>query len=539
MPNAATSKSGTIAQDALSGFLVFLIALPLCLGISVASGFPPIAGVFTAIVGGILITHWGSAALTIKGPAAGLIVITLGAVTELGMGDPIAGYHRALAVGVVAAVLQIIFAVVRAGGLAAIMPPTIVHGMLAAIGVIIIAKQVPVTVGFQGAGGEPFEMIMEIPHYITHSNPEIFLIGGLSLLLLVLFPLIPIKLFKKIPPPLVVVLTAIAFTLYFDLTHEHDYTFSHESFHVGPNLLVRLPGHIWEAIALPDFSMILTPVSLKYIVMFALVGTIESLLSVLAVDSMDPEKRVSNLNRDLLVTGIGNLVCACLGGLPMISEIVRSKANIDAGAKSRWSNFFHGLSLLLFVALLPNVLQLIPLAALAAMLVVTGSRLASPKEFKHAYDLGKDQFALFLTTFIVTLATDLLIGVGAGIALKIAIHLARGASLKDLFSTPLKATRDGNTLNIDLEGPVVFTNLLYLRQSFERNLNPDIEVVKLNFEKATLIDHTALSKIKSSAEEWPNAKLELIGLEGFQASSDHPEAARVAIAVGEGVHCND
>ena len=365
-----------IASDAMSGFLVFLIALPLCLGISMASGFPPVAGVLTAIVGGVVVSFIGSAELTIKGPAAGLIVIALGAVTELGMGDPILGYRRALAVGVVAAIIQIIIALSRAGVVASVMPPAVVHGMLAAIGVIIIAKQTPVMLGVQGAHGEPLEMLLEVPHYLAEANPEVLLIGLISLATLVLLPLIPGL--KKVPAPMVALMLTIPLGLALHFSDAHTYTLANHTYELGPEYLVQLPGNLLDAITFPDFSVVFSAASIKYIIMYALVGSVESLLSVIAVDAMDPEKRVSDLNKDLLATGIGNLICAAIGGLPLISEIVRSKANIDAGASSKYSNFFHGVSLLLFVALLPSLLQQIPLAALAAMLVYTGARLASP-----------------------------------------------------------------------------------------------------------------------------------------------------------------
>lgn len=521
------STQSSLRADLVSGFLVFLIALPLCLAISAASGFPPVAGVLTAIVGGVFISHMGSAELTIKGPAAGLIVITLGSVQELGMGDAMVGYHRTLAVGVVAAVIQIIFACLRTGSLAVIMPPTIVHGMLAAIGVTIIAKQTPVLVGFEGASGKTFEMLMEIPHYVLHSNPAIFLIGALSLIILIVLPLIPWKKLQKVPPPLIVLLTAIPLALAFNLTQESDYVFAEQSYDLGPSFLVQLPGYLWEALTFPDFSDIGSVTSIKYIVMFSLVGSIESLLSVLAVDSMDPAKRQSNLNRDLLVTGIGNLICAFIGGLPMISEIVRSRANIDAGAQSRWSNFFHGLSLLLFVALLPGVLQLIPLAALAAMLVVTGARLGSPAEFKHAWKLGRDQFLLFTSTFFVTLATDLLVGVAVGLLVKLVLDLVRGASFTTLFKKPFSMdVLEGHTLVVKLNGPVTFTNLLYLRRVLQEEISSEIKTVKLNFEGASLVDHTTLKMIFDRADELENTTLELVGLDAMNSSSKHPQSTR-------------
>ena len=420
-------RFGDLVQNATSGFLVFLIALPLCLGIASASGFPPVAGVLTAIVGGLISSWMGSAPLTIKGPAAGLIVIALGAVTELGMGDPLLGYQRALAVGVVASVIQVIFAVSRAGVFATIMPPAVVHGMLAAIGVIIIAKQAPVALGAVSHGGEPLEMLAHIPGYIMGANPVVAAVGALALGVLITlnfasrFPLI-----KKIPAPLVVLILTVPLAAAYHFSEAHEYTMFGGVHSIGPKNLVQLPGSLISAVTFPDFSMILSPVSIKYVVMFALVGSVESLLSVLAVDAMDPAKRASDLDKDLLAVGIGNLIVSTIGGLPMISEIVRSKANMDAGATSKLSNFFHGLFLLLFVALLPGLLQMIPMAALAAMLLFTGYRLASPRSFRHMWRMGWGHFAPFVVTFALTLGVDLLVGVAAGVVVSVGLRLARG-----------------------------------------------------------------------------------------------------------------
>ncbi len=517
----------SLASDALSGFLVFLIALPLCLGIAMASGFPPVAGVLTAIVGGVVVSHLGSAELTIKGPAAGLIVIALGAVTELGMGDPVAGYRRALAVGVVAALFQIVFALTRAGVVASIMPPSVVHGMLAAIGVIIIAKQTPVMLGVQGAHGEPLEMLMHIPGYVMEANPEVVAIGVLALFLLIVMPRVPVL--KKVPAPMVVLLMTVPLGLALHMSEQHTYTLGGHTWELGPAFLVKLPGSLLDAVTFPDFSMIASPISIKYVAMFALVGSIESLLSVIAVDSLDPSKRVSDLNRDLFATGIGNLICSLIGGLPMISEIVRSKANIDAGASSRWSNFFHGSFLLLFVALLPGLLQQIPLAALAAMLVYTGARLASPNEFRHALHIGIDQLAVFATTFLVTLATDLLVGVGVGLALKLVLHVARGASPLALFRNPPRVERNGSSVRIAMTGPAVFTNLLAIRAVFA-TVDDQVEEVVLDLHDATIVDHTFLEKVHTAAKEFPRAKLQVIGLDALTPASEHPLASRRKVA---------
>ncbi|MCA9606989.1 MAG: SulP family inorganic anion transporter [Myxococcales bacterium] len=527
-PAKGASGAGTIGSDALAGFLVFLIALPLCLGIAMASGFPPVAGVITAIVGGILGRFLGSARLTIKGPAAGLIVIAIGAVTELGGGDMTLGYRRALAVGVVAAVVQVIFAVTRVAKLGTMAPPSVVHGMLAAIGVIIFAKQAHIVMGVTPHAREPLALLGEIPWSLLRDNPEVLIIGVTSLVILFGWPLLGqrVKPLAKVPAPLLVLVVAIPLGLAFHMDAEHDYAMFGHRYHLGPQFLLTLPANITDAIVFPDFSVVTSAASIKYIVMFALVGTLESVLSVLAVDSLDPAKRASNLDRDLLVVAVGNLIAASLGGLPMISEIVRSKANIDNGAKSAWSNFFHGLFLLVFVATIPGLLHYIPLAALAAMLVFTGTRLASPREVAHAKALGLDQLVLFLTTLVVTLAVDLLVGIATGIVLKVLIHAVRAKGIVPLFTTRFESERRGDTLTVKAHGPATFLALLKVGKALAPASNADVEKVVLDLRGASIVDHTFLERVHGMAQEWPKAELSLVGMDAHAAASSHPHAAR-------------
>lgn len=523
--STASSSPGSWLQDIKSGFLVFLIALPLSLGIAMASGFPPVAGIISASIGGIVVSWIGSARLTIKGPAAGLIVIALGAVQELGQGDPALGYRRALAVGVAAALLQIVLALVRGATVGITMSPSVVHGMLAAIGVIIMSKQIHTVVGVHPSAESPLELLAEVPHSLAHANPEILLIGLVSLAILFLHPLLKQKRLKAIPAPVYVLLVAVPLGLHFDMDHAHTYHLWSQTFALGPEYLVTLPTSVMSAMAFPDFSVILSMTSLKYVIMFALVGSIESVLSVLAVDSLDPERKASNLNRDLFATGVGNLLASSVGGLPMISEIVRSKANIDAGATSSRSNFAHGLFLAVAVALAPTLLHQIPLAALAAMLVYTGARLASFDEFIHAKKIGNDQLLLFVTTLLLTLATDLLVGVAAGLALKVVLHWRRGMPLSLLFKTRVEQNKKADVLTVRLEGAASFASLLAVRRAFEQ-VDGETRSVEVDLSKAVLVDHTFLTRVQSMSEDWPNAELSLIGLEQMNASSSHPTATR-------------
>ncbi len=514
-------------SDLISGFLVFLIALPLCLGISMASGFPPVAGIFTAIIGGMVVSFFGGSNLTIKGPAAGLIVIALGAVEDLGKGDAMLGYKLALAVIVIAGILQIIFALLRSGVLSDFFPSAAVHGMLAAIGIIIAAKQIHTLVGVKPEGKGTLSLLAEIPHSISLMNPEIAIIGFLSLLILFTLPFIKNKYVKMIPAPMIVILISIPLGRFFDLEHEHTYLFlDHHQYVIGPKFLVTLPNNLFSAISFPDFSQIFSSVSIKYIIMFALVGSLESLLSSKAIDTLDPYKRKSNMNRDLLGVGVGNTLAGFIGGLPMISEIVRSSANINNGGKTWWSNFFHGMFLLIFVAFFPFLIHQIPLAALAAMLIFTGYRLASPKEFYKTYKIGVEQLIIFLVTIIVTLCTDLLVGIASGIITKFIMHFINGLPVKYMFKPMFTVTTLGDEYTVDVFHSAVFSNYIKLKKSLDSL--PRGKKIIIDFSNANLVDHTVMENLHHYQHDYENSggQFILIGFENHTSLSEHKLSAR-------------
>jgi MFS superfamily sulfate permease-like transporter len=520
-------------SDLLSGFLVFLIALPLCLGISLACGYPAIAGIFTAIIGGLLATFFSNSELTIKGPAAGLIVIAVGCVTDFGFTagrDPSAdfqAYRLALGVGVAAGAVQILFGLFRAGTLGEFFPTAAVHGLLASIGVIIMAKQIPTTLGL-GSEGAPLELIAKIPSFIANMNPVIGLIGIISLIVMFGFPFIKHPSLKVVPAPMVVLLITVPLGLYFEIGSEHTYSFRGADFSLGPAFLVNVPQNMFSALTFPDFSGVATSIGLKYIVLFSLIGSLESLLSAKAVDTLDPWKRKTNHDRDLLAIGVANTVAAFVGGLPMISEIVRSRANIDNGAKTRFANMYHGLFLLVFVALVPSLINQIPLAALGAMLVFTGFRLASPREFLHMYRVGREQLIIFVSTIVGVLATDLLMGIAIGIAVKAVIHLVNGAPVRSLFRLRVDVQRDdeGRTL-VRVKDATVFSTWIGLKKRLEA-LKGQSDVV-LDLSETVLVDHTVMEKLKEMEKEFKEQDANLIikGLEQHRKVSEHPTAAHI------------
>lgn len=537
--NSRASLADTLKSDSLAGFLVFLIALPLCLAIAKASGFPPIAGVLTAVVGG-LVTPWlSNSQLTIKGPAAGLIVIVLGCVQDFGFTageNPAAdlqAYKMALAVGVAAAVVQILFGLFRAGILGDFFPSAAVHGLLAAIGIIIIAKQFPVALG-EVAKGEPLELLAEIPEKILHLNPEIAAIGVISLAILFLLPLIKNPALRIIPAPIVVLLAAVPMALYFNLKSPHSYSLLGHDYTVDSSFLVNVPMNLVSGLAFPDFTALAKPIAWKWVAMFALIGSLESLLSAKAIDLLDPLRRKTNLNRDILAIGMANLAAAMIGGLPMISEIVRSRANIDNGAKSKYSNMFHGIYLLLFVALVPSIINMIPLAALAAMLVYTGIRLAHPKEFLHVYQIGREQLVVFVGTIIAVLATDLLIGIAVGIAIELLVQFIQGVPLASLFRPQTEVRQlDGNRHLIAPRRSAVFANWLAIRHKIESFGLARGSNVVVDLSDARIVDHTVMEKLHELEREFRDRglTLEVIGLDRHIVLSHHPAAARLRSAI--------
>lgn len=529
-----------LKQDLLSGFLVFLIALPLCLGISLACGYPPIAGIFTAIIGSILTTFISNSELTIKGPAAGLIVIAIGCINEFGGPGNSDAYRAALAVGVAAAVLQILFGVFRAGILGEFFPISAVHGMLAAIGIIIVIKQIPFTLGVidpvtgRAPGGTPLEMVRHVPDYITSANPAIAAVGLVSVLIMFLWPLLSRRLgpLRFIPAPMVVLLVAVPMGSAFDLLHAHSYTLQNHEYQLSEQYLVDMPDRVFgmfDEITYPDFAVLSELKAWKWVMMFFIIGSLESLLSVKAIDLLDPWKRRTSMNRDIIAVGVANLAAAGVGGLPMISEIVRSKANIDNGARTRFADMWHGVFLLLCVALIPTVLHRIPLAALAAMLVYTGYRLAHPTEFIHVYRIGKEQLAIFVTTLVVVLAEDLLLGVAAGIVLKMIIHVANGVPLKSLFKPYIEVQEvDQSTSLIVARESAVFSNWIPFKRQIEnigliqkRNLIVDVS-------DARLVDHSVMEKLEEMERNFSLEGLtfEVRGLDSLQPLANNAHAAR-------------
>ncbi|MBK7786991.1 MAG: SulP family inorganic anion transporter [Saprospiraceae bacterium] len=508
------------STDAISGFIVFLLALPLSLGIAKASDFPPLMGVLSAIIGGLVVSFFAGSRLTIKGPAAGLIVIVAGAVADFGGGET--GWHLALGAMVVAGLIQILFGLLKLGKLSDFFPLSAIHGMLAAIGMIIIAKQIPVLLGVDpnlSAGKDPLELIAGIPQFIKSMNLQASSIGILSLLILMGLPLLKNKYLKKVPLPLLVLAIAMPLSVYYGFKQG------------GPSYLMVKLGNFIGSIHL-NASMAgvsQTGVFVKYVIMFALVGSLESLLTVKAIDMLDPYKRKSNSNQDLIAVGIGNTFAALLGGLPMISEVARSSANVNSGAKTRWANFFHGVFILIFLIFATPLIEMIPNAALAAMLITVGVKLAHPKEFVQTFKIGKEQLGIFLVTLFFTLLEDLLVGIAAGITLKLILHVLRGTPISALFKAPIEVSFEGDDYLVSIEKAAVFSNFIGIKNRLQE-IPPGFNIT-IDLQKTRFVDHSVLENLHHIQNDYEHngGKFQIIGLSDHKPISEHTFAARKKI----------
>ena len=523
------------SSDALSGFLVFLLALPLSLGIAGASDFPPIYGLITAMIGGIVVSFFAGSLLTIKGPAAGLIVILAGAVSELGHGNSDLGWKLALGAVVVAGVFQVVFGLLKLGSLSDFFPLSAVHGMLAAIGIIIISKQLHILVGMNPLTElgkpmvEPIELIFELKNTILHifKHMEVDVIGVVSLIIVFCWPLIPIKFLKKIPAALVVLVISIPLVILLGVHNIQEIKNSNgvviqEAFAPLLEFKKGLTDILGVNVSFDGISQTVT--FIKFVIMLALVGSLESLLTIKAVDELDSFKRRSNTNKDLIAVGIGNIFAGVIGGLPMISEVARSSANVSNGAKTRWANFFHGVFILLFLIFAVSFSDLIPKTALAAMLIGVGWKLAHPREFGHMAKIGVDQIAVFITTIIFTLATDLLIGIAAGIVLKLLLHLGRGVKFRGLFSA--KSQIDGNIITV--YNAAVFSNFIKIKNKIHSFKFTDDVILDLS--DCVFIDHSVIESLYHIKNDFSTegGSLTILGIEELKnvGNSVHHLAAR-------------
>ena len=514
--------------DLNAAFSVSLIALPLCLGVAIASGFPAIAGVIGAIIGGLIVSGLGGSHVSITGPAAGLIVVNLAAIEKLGNGNYEIGYPYALAVFFIAGILIFILGKTKAGKFGNFFPSSVIHGMLAAIGLIIIIKQAFVAIGLKPSHHGLKEMLVEIPQALPNLNPFVFLIFCISILILIVHPLIKIPLVKKIPSPIWLLAFSIPTAYIFNFSNAHTVIFNSIPFKLGPDFLVQLPENVFEAITFPNFGKTFTYQFWVSVAGITLIASIETIICSIAVDLLDPQKRKSDLNKELVGIGTGISISGLIGGLPMISEIVRSTTNIASGGKTPWSNFFHACMLIVFLFFGKSIINLIPLSALAAMLCLVGYRLANPKEFINAFRLGINEFLVFVSTVIFVIVIDLLVGICIGIALNFILNILKSKAIVG-FKSKLRINENIEEVVVTVFNSLTFSNYI----SFITQLQPLTEkysLVTLDLLNVKFIDHSVIHHLHEL--EYFNAQkgveIRYKNNEHLVKNTPHPFAALIA-----------
>lgn len=481
-----------LKTDLLSGMVVFLVALPLCLGIAIASGAPPFAGIICGVIAGIVVGSLSGSNVSVSGPAAGLIAIILVAITDL-------GYEPFLVAVVIAGLIQLTLGFAKAGSISSYFPTAVIEGMLVAIGIIIIKKELPHAIGYDKAHeGDWFALengpgsgyFTEIINSINYTHLGAVIITLVSLAILIAFNKVSfLKKIKALPGALVVVVAGVLINEIFKSTGS--------KLAISQEHLVTLPtassfNEFIGQFTTPDFSAFMNPATWIVGVTIAIVASIETLLCLEAGDKMDPLKRYSGANTELKAQGIGNILSGLVGGLPMTSVIVRTTANINAGAKTKLSAIAHGVFLLLTVITIPFLLNKIPMACLAAILIMIGLRLASPKVFKHMYHTGKHQFIPFIVTVVAVVLTDLLKGVGIGLAVSI-FFILRG-NMKLAYYFKKKEHHEGETIHIDLAQEVSFLNKAAIKQTLA-HLPANSKVI-IDAANTVYIDYDVLELIR-------------------------------------------
>jgi len=408
--------------DLVAALSVALIALPLSLGIALAAGAPAMAGIFSAIVGGVVTTFYRGGHISVNGPAKGGIgVILLGiALMDDGSGQ---AFNYVLAAVVVSGAIQALLGVLKLGRLADIFHSTVIHGILAAIGIIIFAKQIHVAMGTHSDDSSIVQNLVDAFILLPQANPFVLVISLAGLLLLLFHSKTSNKVFGLLPGPIWVIALSIPFVYLFNFFEVQNLSLFGNAYEVGPHLLLDIPDSIMDSIMHPNFSKINTIEFWTTVFSLLIITSIESLAIAKAVDKIDPYKRKTDLNKDLTGIGLSTMVAGFIGGLPIIAVIIRSTVNIHNGAKTKWSNMYQGLLLLVFIVILGPVLRQVPLCAFAILLVYTGFKLASPAVFKQAYSQGPEQLVFFIGTMVLTLYTNLLVGLVGGLLLVLINHM--------------------------------------------------------------------------------------------------------------------
>ena len=512
-----------LKSDLLSGMVVFLVALPLCLGIAIASGAPPFAGIICGVIAGIVVGSLSGSNVSVSGPAAGLIAIVLVAITDL-------GYETFLVTVIIAGIIQLTLGFIKAGTISTYFPTAVIEGMLVAIGIIIIKKELPHAIGYDKAHegdwfalekGSETGFFTEIINAINYAHLGAIIITVISIGILIAFNKIAfLKKIKAIPGALVVVVVGILINEMFIA--------SGSALAITGNHLVELPtassfSEFFSQFTTPNFEGFTDSKVWIVGVTIAIVASIETLLCLEAGDKMDSLKRFSSANKELKAQGVGNILSGLAGGLPMTSVIVRTTANVNAGAKTKLSAVAHGVFLLVAVVAIPFLLNKIPLACLAAILIMIGLRLASVKVFRHIWQTGKHQFIPFIVTVIAVVATDLLKGVGIGLAVSI-IFILRG-NMKLAYFFKKEKHHEGETIHIDLAQEVSFLNKAAIKETL-RHL-PENSKVVIDAANTVYIDYDVLELIRDFLNFGSKDKNIIVTLKGFKKEYKMKDAVHV------------
>ncbi len=505
-----------LKSDFASGLVVFLVALPLCLGIAMASGAPLFSGIIAGVIGGIVVGFLSQSHVSVSGPAAGLTAIVLTAITDFG------AFDLFLMSVFIAGVIQLALGFLKAGSISNYFPTNVIEGMLAGIGIIIILKQIPHAFGYdadfegdqafiQNDGSNYFTFLFDV---INHIQLGAVVISVVSLIILISWDKVPfLKQLKLVPGALIAVILGVVLNEIFISTGS--------PLAIAKEHLVSLPvpksfDEFKAIIITPNFSAVTNPQVWVVGVTIAIVASIETLLCIEASDRMDVQKRYTDTNVELRAQGIGNIVSSLLGGLPMTSVVVRSSANNNAGAKSKMSAIIHGVLLLVSVLSIPALLNKIPLATLATVLILVGYKLAKPATFLHFWKKGKYQFVPFIATLVFVVATDLLNGVALGIIISI-IFVLRG-NLKRAYSFKKEEYEDGDVIHIDLAQEVSFLNKAAIKLTLSEI--PENSRVIINAHDTEYIAHDVLDLIREFKETRAIDENIKVKLKGFKKAYD-------------------
>jgi len=514
--------------DLTAAISVSLVALPLALGIAVASEVAPIAGILSAIIGGVVTTFFRGGNLTINGPAAGLIAAILGGLAALE-----GNINYVLAAIVVSGAIQIVLGLLKLGRFARLLPSSVLQGILAAIGVIIFSKQIHYALGTSSDAKTIIGTLADAVLKFPEANPFVCSISLIGILVLVYFKRVNNKFIRIIPSAMWVLILALPIVFAFDFFDQHTISILGLNYEVGPDLLIDIPDNLLDSFMHPDFAMVATWPFWVTVLSITTIASFVTLASARAVDQLDPYKRTTNLNKDLIGVGLSTMVSGALGGLPIINVIVRSTVNVNNGAKTKWSNLYHGIFLALFVLILSPVLKSIPLAALAAILVYTGFKLASPKVFKRAYDQGVEQLLFMSATLIITLYSDLLYGIIGGILFTLILHMLLAkvgfvTFFKRIYKSGSKVTLlDNETYDVKLKGISNFLYALQLDKLLEHI--PLGSNIRIDLSQSRLVDLSIMENLIEIKRMHDNngGNVKLIGLDNHVASTSHNRALKI------------